>query len=330
MLWPPASPEAFLQMLKDENSVVYNNIAASSFLFWEYVITFSGECELIWRGEWSYITVLYLFSRYFALGMRIIQLLVYANVTGLLNPTPGLCLGWLKLEIVAHHALAFAVDLVLASRAYAVHAKDRKVLYLLTAILVAGQLAAIACLVVVIGVFRAGPLPIPHHISFGACVTLTADPRFHNYFLVTIIVETLLTILFAVKFAPFIFSRATPGSRLSRLMVVFVRDGLWAYSLVCAILVRVYISYRINPQGDMAIAWLYSVLSFTATRLILNLRTEACKGRLVGGDGAVELTSIQGRDTTRSLAGGLVPSPDEDFVFCNPETTTYDDMYNDM
>lgn len=25
MLWPPASPEGFLQMLKDENSVVYNN-----------------------------------------------------------------------------------------------------------------------------------------------------------------------------------------------------------------------------------------------------------------------------------------------------------------
>jgi len=277
MSLPTASlpPGLLLQLVKEENVIIYNHLAASAFFFWDFCITFSQEVDLIWRAKWGYVTFLFFCSRYLAFAIIIMELLFYANITGLITPTAEGCLTWVKLEIVGGHLLSCAVDILLANRVYAFYGRNKQMLYLLMAIIIVGQSVGIAWIIVVVPKFRAAPLPVPHNLPLGACTVLQADPRFPEYFLPTLVMETILTIIFALKF---IHMRLSTNVQLSQLMMIFLRDGLWAYTILFADFLWTYIAYKSSPQkGDTAIAWLFTVLSFSATRLILNLRAESPK-----------------------------------------------------
>jgi len=225
------------------------------------------------------------------MGIRVLELVFYTNITGLIKPDVESCLSWVKAEIGGGHVLLLTVDLLLALRAYAFYGQSKRMLYFLIAVVLGGQVAAIVIMVIVIPGFQAVPSPLPANIPLGACVVLGADARFPYYLLPTVIVETILSIVILIKF---IRNRLDTRAKPSKMMIVFIRDGLWAYALVFATLMWTFIGYRFAPQkGDVAITWLYSILSFSGTRLVLNLRDEAWSQRRVfEQESGVELSNV--------------------------------------
>ncbi|KIJ53631.1 hypothetical protein M422DRAFT_25458 [Sphaerobolus stellatus SS14] len=297
--------EVFVGLVAEQAVTIYNNVAASAFFFWELCITFADEVDFIWKGRWSTISLLFFVSRYLSLAIRVIQLLFYANITGLIHPTAAACRAWVKFEIVSGHVMLLTVDILLAIRTYAFYNRDRRILFFLVAVVLGGQVAAIYIISVVTPGFVAVPPPLPARIPLGACVVLGADRRFPYYLLPTVIVETVLSVLIAARF---IRMRWTTKAQSSSIMLVFIRDGIWAYVMVFAFLMWTFVAYRIAPQkGDIAIAWLYNVLSFCGTRLILNLRAEAPKNKQLRLDSGHELHNIRGVLITTSTITGTDP-----------------------
>lgn len=273
MSLPPIPLDTLFDLLKTENTVIYNTIAASAFFLWEYCITFAEEIDLIWRWKWSPITVLFIVIRYLAFAIRIVELVFYGNLTGLIKPSMQTCQNWVKLEVIGGHCLALAVDLLLAVRTHALYGRNRIVLGLLIVIILVGQGVGISILVRVLPHFVTLPLPLPPNIHVGACVVLAADPDFPNYLIPTLVTESSFFLLVLIKF---VHTKITVKTNTSHLLLVFLRDGIWAFAMVFGVLVWTIVTYKNTPaNGDIAITWLFTVLPFAGTRLVINLRSEA-------------------------------------------------------
>lgn len=266
-------PNILFELLQTENTVVYNTIAASGLFFWEYCITFAEEIDLIWRWKWSPVTVLFIIIRYLSFAIRVIELLFYGNLTGLIKPSVAACQKWVKLEVIVGHCLSSCVELLLAVRTHALYGRNRIMLALLIAITLAGQGASISILVRILPNFVTFPLPIPSNLHVGACVVIAADPDFPNYLVPALVTETTFFLLVLIKF---IHTKITAKTHTSHLLIVFLRDGIWAYALVFGVLVWTIVTYKITPaKGDIAVTWLFTALPFAGTRLVINLRSEA-------------------------------------------------------
>ncbi|GJJ13121.1 hypothetical protein Clacol_007371 [Clathrus columnatus] len=190
-----------------------------------------------------------------------VELIFYANITGLIKPSIQTCQSWVRFEVISGHCLALSVDVLLAIRTHALYGRSRIMLGVLATILIISQGFGISILVRVIPNFVTTPLPLPSRIHIGACVVLAADPNFPNYLIPTLVTESSFFFLVLVKF---IHSKVTTKTHTSHMLIVFLRDGLWAFALVFGVLVWSLVTYKVNPaRGDIAITWLFSILAFS-------------------------------------------------------------------
>ncbi|KAF5379554.1 hypothetical protein D9757_009259 [Collybiopsis confluens] len=58
----------------------YWEIAATTLVFWDYILTFEGELELIWRRKKNGVSVLFILNRYLAIIAQLVT--TYAHVSG--------------------------------------------------------------------------------------------------------------------------------------------------------------------------------------------------------------------------------------------------------
>ncbi|KAF8587010.1 hypothetical protein K439DRAFT_1631137 [Ramaria rubella] len=286
MFLPATEIPSFLAI---EDSVIYNTIAASSFYFWDQCITFGMEKELIWQKKISAVNVLFYILRYMTMAIRIVELLIYTNVSGLLHLSTGICTAWVYFEAIAGYLVFLAVEILLVMRIYAFYGKGKRVLVFMLILLALEHAACITLLVLGLPNFDITPSPFPSNIHVGACIVVKLTALFPNYWIPGLGFETVLFVLLVIKFV--LEKRSGTGG--SHLLIIFVRDGAWAFAIIFAMLLWSTLAFELNPQkGEVALTWLLTGLGFCGSRLILNLRAAARDASLATRDMSVPMNVL--------------------------------------
>ncbi|EIN03539.1 hypothetical protein PUNSTDRAFT_139423 [Punctularia strigosozonata HHB-11173 SS5] len=246
-----------------------NALAALTFTFWDICITYDQEIERIWLASWRNPTKwLFLSFRYFSLAAQaglLVQILDISHGTFFDNQQ---CHAWWMLQVVAIPIVITLVQVVLILRVCALYHHQWLIKSVLATLWIGSVSAAVIGTAVYIGRIRLNPICAPAE---------DAETREHakDMFAITISVSFLLELVLAVlTLAKFIMALKQGWGRTPILSMV-VRDGLWAFllSLGCSIANLHVTVGKPSTSGIVSYCWTIAFLSFTGSRIVLNMRS---------------------------------------------------------
>ncbi|KAF9463218.1 hypothetical protein BDZ94DRAFT_1259404 [Collybia nuda] len=250
---------------------------ATTCLIWDGLLSFSDEYKYIWRGPWTAVKVIYIFSRWFGITIQIINCALVSSPTFSLSQLPPeICRQWFGFQTFAGSCLLGTLVAVLALRVYALYNKDRRIGILLIVIL-----STTFIISVVLGILTVRALqfdgncgaPTPpkeaayfrHHLFLQHSIHST---DIHTYSVLLISVHSLMLILTIHKRN----IGSHDGTRVPVIRVV-IRDGAWVFIAVCAMLsVMVLYSFAIIVAAHVLFPWPITMVSIFTCRLVLNMQ----------------------------------------------------------
>ncbi|KAF8521866.1 hypothetical protein JB92DRAFT_1767626 [Gautieria morchelliformis] len=87
----PAAQDQLLVLVSDSKATEYAIVAATALLYYDSVLTFSQEVDLVWRQRLGWGKFLYLVIRYFALFSQTFNTALYLNNTAGPKLLQGVC-----------------------------------------------------------------------------------------------------------------------------------------------------------------------------------------------------------------------------------------------
>ncbi|KZV69424.1 hypothetical protein PENSPDRAFT_580985 [Peniophora sp. CONT] len=235
-------------------------VSAATFLAYDILLTLRDEIALIWpKPHTSWIKWLFIFVRYFALGMQLSLIFVGTDIAAEFHYTRGSCVSWYIYQEVATDLLVAAVEIILMLRVNALYNSNRWVTWILAGLFVVENLAILITLIKVVP-----------SVQFDSVCVVTHSPfSLLGFGIAVIAFETVLLVLMLVKFVEALSS----GWGDAPILTVVVRDGIWAFALVFFVLC-INAGFYLGLNGALAAVayqWIISVESFAGYRLILNM-----------------------------------------------------------
>lgn len=244
-------------------------LVAVTILFYDFILTFGDEVELVWKTTYSPINILFIANRYFAIMACTIC------IVALFSPNWSLsrCQHFAKFEGVFTEVVVLISEIMLIMRVYAVHKKNNLVLLLLSSIWTA-QLCLMS-----FTLRNSGPVIIPRtSVTFG-CV-LVPNPNIGDldlFFIVPSVVFDGVTIILLLWG---LYSR-TENKNTSSLFRVLLRDGVLYFAVV------VFVNTAWISTGLTLATDLKNILAVPSTvmtnvlisRLTLNLKSQSGRSR---------------------------------------------------
>jgi len=299
------SATALSTLLIAEDVYTYNIVASSMLVFWEHCIAFRQEIDLIWRSNWSPVSIIFCISRYLALCIKVVELVNYTDVYGRIHLSPSSCRGIVWFDGIAGLFLFYSVEVLLILRVFAFYGRSRRWLAGILILFVCEMLSVVIILIKTMPEMQIIPNPFPPNLHIGACLVEKVPPLFFTFWIPALIFQSFLFGLVAAKFI-FTKSQITQSPRL---LVVFVRDGAWAYALIFAGLLWATLAYTLSPvseKGNIALIWFHSILAFSGPRMVLNLRSAAQRISKSTEDGGLELNSLKNNNLVTSETRGTM------------------------
>jgi len=251
----------------------YNTVAASIVIFYDYVLTLGDEVDLIWRSKFTWVNILFYVIRYLTIFVRMIHLVFCTNVFGLLPVTPSGCLLWQWFQVMSGQILFLIVEILLITRVFAYYGRHTPLLIVLLFLLAVEFSAMVALVATSLPNGHIIPSLLTDNIHAGSCIGKYMPARFASLWIPPLIMQGIVSSLITGKF---IWSRLDAQTSSSPLLVVFIRDHVWAFLLIFAVSMWSTLAYQLTIyDGQVALTWNYSVLGFCGSRLILNLREAA-------------------------------------------------------
>jgi len=246
---------AVLQSLKITTST---GLGAMTFLTWDICITIEDEVRQMWSRPWNLLKFLYIFLRYFSLGVLwMAQILVLALEGGLVLSLRG-CYIWIGFQGMSSVILQMGVQTLLILRLHALY--ESAFLRRFLAFLFCAE-AAITTIVFALNLPR---------IRFGEqCAIIGMPVVAIAFFAPPILFETLLFALTMIKF----YQALRDGWGREPVMSRFLQDGIWVFALP-------FVSSTVNlfclvvwngPMASIAFPWVIAIAGFTGYRLVLNM-----------------------------------------------------------
>ncbi|KAH9836342.1 uncharacterized protein C8Q71DRAFT_761942 [Rhodofomes roseus] len=238
--------------------------AALAWLVYDYMLSFENEVDLIWSSEDTVPKLLYFVSRYFGL---IVQCMACADMPRLY------CRNALIWTSISLFTLVFCVEFSLMLRIYALYARSRLILLILSIAFVVETLCVILISSIGYNEFAHAIVPYPSDWPIEGCYYPPTPSWFHGTWLPLASFETLLFVLMAVKVYLY-----RPLGELPILQRV-LRDGtIYYFVILVAFLLCTIGSYTSNTfLGVMITVWISAILSFSGAHLLLSIRTLAAK-----------------------------------------------------
>ncbi|KAF8531924.1 hypothetical protein JB92DRAFT_2847579 [Gautieria morchelliformis] len=269
--------------LVSQSYTTYNTVAASMFTFWDYLLTFGDEVDLVWRSPFSWVTIMFYVIRYLTFFIRIAHLVFCTNAFGVVHVTASDCTIWRWFQVLSGQFLFCAIEILLITRVFAFYGRKKSLLAVLLLLLAAELSAMISLVAISLPMEVAKPNPIPH-IHAAPCIGISQPKMFSSLWVPPLIMQS---ILFVLLLGRYFWTReeTRPGS--SSVLGVFFRDHAWAFLLIFAVCLWATLSYELTDHlGEVALTWTYTVLGFCGSRLILNLRSAGREGK--GGNATFE------------------------------------------
>jgi len=231
--------------------------AALFVLVWEWLITLDDEVELIWpRENRSYLKWLYLFARYFILGMQLFHRSLEMAIRYQFNVSTRLLRIWYCHQVLTAAFSVSTLEIVLMKRVYALYLQRRWLAILLISLLVMEFAVAIIGVGVTISKeHHFMPLDMVNHL-----------PNSFEYFGISgLMVQCFVLGLTLSKYMSGSMKAIPIARRLAR-------DGTLTFLFVTILgLIVVICAFHQISFGVAAYAWLLTIVSASTCRLITNL-----------------------------------------------------------
>lgn len=235
-----------------------SHTAAYSLLVWDWLLNLDEEYELIYRGRWTPAKVAFLVSRYYPLVSYPVVIWVQGfdhdrNLCGRIFTVPM----FLVLPNIV------SAELILILRTYAFAGGSKLILCFLLACL-AGALTY----QIWVAISQAALVPVGN-----SCFPVNRGTKSYlgGYFLSTFILDSIITLIFALCALRIIRLRLTAATHLTQLLL---REGFTYFILISAVNL-VNAAFNLQSHASLATGAVPLSLLFSnvlTCRLVLNLR----------------------------------------------------------
>lgn len=265
----------------------YTQLAATSIIIFDHLLTFDGEVEHIWNASWSAGKVVYLINRYYTLASVVMNTYGFYRV----HLTNEFCLHFLRWQGWTGLVSCLISEVILQMRIYAMYSLDRKVLAFMTI----SFAASIAISGWIMGTTLINMTPLAVHVPGGMfCMPVGISSHFYTLWIPMLLFELLLcTLALARGFSTFVSN----GSLIrtgQRLVVVLFRDSVIYFVVICATYMTCLLLWLLAPVTllEVPITFTVAVSCVLGNRIILNVR-ELRADRVSLPGGAISQQSVK-------------------------------------
>ncbi|KAH7919452.1 hypothetical protein BV22DRAFT_1075235 [Leucogyrophana mollusca] len=239
----------------------FSSVAALTVLVWESLVTFDDEVNYIWsKPSGAYLKWLYLFARYFGLGVAIADHAIVSTFPPHLPVPYSMCRAFYTWQAIAVQLMMLTFDGVLLIRVHALYEQTLSI----TAI------GIVAIGIEVLAMIVAAILTIPHVPYHVACLVVDTPTSVACFVVGAGISQSVLLGLTYHKRA--IIDRG--GNPRSNLLSVVIRDGAFAFGVVVALLLLTFVYLVADKDiANLTYYWFPVILSVATCRLIMNMQT---------------------------------------------------------
>ncbi|KDQ59320.1 hypothetical protein JAAARDRAFT_34056 [Jaapia argillacea MUCL 33604] len=242
----------------------YSSLSSLAFLLWDVCVTFDEEVEYIWRQPWtSPSKPLFLFLRYFSL---IAQCILFVPNIGfphsVLSGNPN-CRPWFLFKAAGFQLLVLAVELILMMRVYALY---RRATWIKTTLRTLFSIELLFLLPVYVSLLPLIEVDAVCQPKKNAVSSL----YLHLLIGITVLVQT---VLFSLTLIRSLTPIKEGWRKVPAILAVLARDGTWAFGLIFGLMLISEVFYLLlGPLiRNITFTWFMTILSFSGTRLVLNL-----------------------------------------------------------
>ncbi|KAI0076419.1 hypothetical protein K474DRAFT_1560728, partial [Panus rudis PR-1116 ss-1] len=235
-------------------------VASVALLTYDILHNLPEEIQYMWSNRWTTPTGLYVVARYAPWILQLALLSINADGTAGVFTIVD-CQKWMILQAILLQVVISTVDIILLLRVWAMYGTCRR------SMLTLGLLFCVETAYMCYALSYVTP-----RLQYTQNCFVTEAPRmFTSYWMVSLGFETVLFILTIFRFLEVFRVRFWSGSNIIDNLVT---DGTWAYTLIFGTMLVNAMLYRFihSPMAGICFTWLLTVLSFTGSRLVLNLR----------------------------------------------------------
>lgn len=251
--------------------IIYNTMAVAAILIWDWWITLADEIQYVWKYKISLVNVLYIVIRYVSLGNLIVGIIFEAD---LIRPDAGGCKGWIWSRALSWFVVSLCSETLFVVRVFAFYADNFWLRMTLLGVFVCEVISYLVIICIGIPQVVAFTNTLPPHLQIGSCI-ISKEPVLLSAAWIPVLIFQ--SVLFGLISAKFIVRHVNNRKEINmpHLVIVFMRDGIWAYAINFSAWLFAVIGYRSRNASisNIAVLWCFAVVSFSSSRLVLNLRS---------------------------------------------------------
>ncbi|KAH9829842.1 uncharacterized protein C8Q71DRAFT_887647 [Rhodofomes roseus] len=270
-----AGDDLLHEFLSDVQTIRYSELASSTIIIFDHLLTLSQEYKLIWTAPWSIGKFLFLINRYYTLLTVIFN--NYALFSNNLNDTVMSRVGASTLadSFAAVHVLTQAYHFILLLRLYALYFLNKRMLVFMVANSIIAWAASAGIIGSLLANITATAHPFPMYPKpFCAASGLSAYA--YAFWIPMLVSECVLCALAVSRFVHMHHTRtgATLFQNGRRLVEALIRDSVWYFVVIFATYLANTIVFVVGTATEIEIPIGFSVAfaCVLANRLCLSAR----------------------------------------------------------
>ncbi|EPQ50400.1 hypothetical protein GLOTRDRAFT_133953 [Gloeophyllum trabeum ATCC 11539] len=272
--------DAFAPFVRDIQSTRYAELASSTIVIYDHLITLDQEIDLTWKASWTPGKVLFLTNRYYVLASVIFNNYVLftthlSDSVHSYNFRPSLaansCVTWFRWQGTTGLLVSMIAEIILQLRLYALYHLNRRVLVLMCgAFLVsAGTAAVIMGMVLARISAHSGLIP-----GLPFCIPVNVPSWFYTFWIPTLGFESLLCALALFRAFKDFRSRTSLFQSGRHIVKILIRDSVIYYLIMFATYFTNLVIFLTGNVGvlESGIGFAVTMSCVMGSRLCLNIR----------------------------------------------------------
>lgn len=256
-----------LDGLRDIQTTRYAQLASSSIIVYDHVVTFDQEVELIWSSSWSAGKVLFLINRYYSLFS------VIFNNYGFFSTTlsDSFCLHFFKWQGWTGLIACIIAEMILQMRIYAMYSLNKKVLICMVISFIASISTSAWIMGTVVGSVNAKAIKIPGGTF---CMPGTVQTNFFIFWIPMLAFECLLCGLALFRGFQTFRSEGTLYQNGRHLVGILIRDSILYFLVICTTYTTCLLVWIIGPTSllEVPVGFSVAMSCVLANRVVFNVR----------------------------------------------------------
>ncbi|KAF9447562.1 hypothetical protein P691DRAFT_706549 [Macrolepiota fuliginosa MF-IS2] len=263
------------QGIRDVEATRYAQLASSSIIIFDHLMTFDLEVDLIWKSSWSVGKILFIINRYYTLASVVFNnyALFSAHLTDSVSHLYFQWQGWTGL------IACMIAETILQMRLYALYSLNKKILALTaTMFIIASSISAIimgkvlASMTVTAKPFAI--LGIEPFRDLVFCAPSNISSKFFAFWIPMLVYECLLCVLALIRGFQTFRSDGTLFRSGRRLVAILIRDSVLYFIVITSTYLTCLLVWITAQQSllEIPIGFSVAMSCVLSNRVILNVR----------------------------------------------------------